>query len=118
MGWKEELKKILNLPEDAQIITKPYYRKIPKKTGKMYKALTLQYISNGKKKYKHINKNQEVLIKSILSGEEVLFDYLTSKVKEIKDILEKVEDPNLAKRITPLKKEIDRLLMKLSTKIF
>ncbi len=117
MDWREKLKRVLDLPEDARIITKPYYRSIPKKTGKVYRALTLQYTHRGKKRYKHINKRQEAAVMGVLQGEEALYEHLIVKVREIKDLLDSVEDQDLARKLAPLRREIDRLLMKLRMRI-
>lgn len=118
MSWKEEVKKIFNLPEDAQIITKPYYREIPKKNGKRYKALTIQYLQKGKKKYKHVSKEKEVLLKSLITGEDAVVDYVFDRLRELREFLENLPNEETRKNLYPLKREIDRLLMKLSTRIF
>ena len=118
MSWQEELKQLLDIPPDAKIITKPYYRTIPKKNGKTYKALTIQYIHQGKRKYKHIKKDVEQIVKHILSGEEVAYEFATLKLKEIKDFIDNLSDERTRKSLLPLVREIDRLLVKIATKIF
>jgi len=118
MSWKEEVKRIFDLPEDAEIITRPYYREIPKKNGKKYRALTIQYLQKGRKKYKHVNKEKEVLLKSLITGEDAVVEYVLDKLKELKEFLENLPNEKTKRNLYPLKREIDRLLIKLSTRIF
>jgi len=118
MGWKEEVKKIFDLPEDAQIITKPYYREIPKKNGKRYRALTIQYVQKGRKRYKHVSKEKEILLKSLMTGEDAVVEYVFDRLKELKEFLENLPNEKAKRNLYPLRKEIDRLLAKLSMRIF
>jgi len=118
MSWQEELKRLLNIPQDAKIITRPYYRTIPKKSGKRYKALTIQYIHEGKRKYKHVKKEKEKIVINMLSGEDAAYEYAASKLKELKDFLGSIQDGRTKRSLMPLMREIDRLLLKISTRIF
>lgn len=118
MSWQEELKRLLDIPPEAKIITKPYYRTIPKRGGKVYRALTVQYIYQGKRKYKHIKKEKEDVVKRALSGEELAYEFAASKLKEIKSFIESFTDDRVRRNLSPLMREIDRLLMKISTRIF
>ncbi len=118
MGWKDDIKKLLNIPEDAEIITKPYYREIPKKNGKRYRALTIQYVYQGKKHYKHINKKKEAVVKQILSREDTVIEYVFQHLLELKDFLDSVQDERVKQNLSLLYREIERLLLKLSTRIF
>jgi len=118
MSWQEDLKQILGIPKEARIVTKPYYRTIPKKNGKTYRALTVQYIHEGKRKYKHITKDKERIVKKVLSGEDFAYEYAATKLKELKNFLENFPDEKTRKNLFPLLKEINRLLMKTSTRIF
>ncbi len=118
MSWKEDLKKLLNIPENAEILTRPYYREIPKKGGKRYKALTIQYVHNGKRKYKHISKEKAALIESLVSGEDAVLEHVQAKLEEIKKFLSSVPNENTKRNLSPLIKEIDRLLIKIYSRIF
>lgn len=118
MSWQEELKRLLDIPPEAKIVTKPYYRTIPKRNGKTYKALTVQYVYQGRRRYKHVKKDKEKIIKDALSGEEMVYEFAASKLREIKDIIDKLADDKTRRNLLPLMKEIDRLLMKISTRIF
>ncbi len=118
MSWQEELKRLLDIPQEAKIITKPYYRTIPKKNGKTYRALTIQYIHEGRRRYKHIKKDKEQIVRKALSGEDLAYEYAASKLRDIKAFLESFSDERTRKNLYPLLKEIDKLLMKISTRIF
>jgi hypothetical protein len=117
MKWKDELKKILDIPEEAEIVTRPYYREIPKKNGKKYRALTVQYMYKGKKRYKHINKEKEVLINQLLNKEDTVLEYVFYKFNELKNFLESIPDDKVRNNLMPLYREIDRLLTKISVGI-
>ncbi|RLJ71550.1 hypothetical protein BCF55_1854 [Hydrogenivirga caldilitoris] len=117
MKWKRELKELLNIPEEAEIITRPYYRDIPKRSGKKYKALTVQYVHKGRKKYKHISKEKEVLINQVLNNEDAILEYVSCKIRELKNFLDSIPDEKTKKNLMPLYREIDRLLTKISVGI-
>ncbi|WP_457600183.1 hypothetical protein [Hydrogenivirga sp.] len=117
MKWKEELKRILDIPEEAEIVTRPYYREIPKKSGRKYRALTVQYVHNGRKRYKHINKEKEPVINMVLNSEEAVLEYVSLRFRELKSFLEKIPDEKVKRNLTPLYREIDRLLTKISVGI-
>ncbi len=117
MRWKEEIKKLLDIPDEAEIVTRPYYREIPKRSGKRYKALTIQYVYNGKKRYKHISKEKEVLVKKVLNNEDTVLEYVSSKIQELKNFLDSIPDERVKDNLMPLYREIDRLLMKISVGI-
>jgi len=118
MRWKEEIKRILDIPEDAEIVTRPYYRDIPKKSGRKYRALTVQYTHRGKKKYRHVSKDKEVLINNLLNNEDTVLEYVYSKVSELKDFLDSIPDERVKDNLKPLYREIERLLTKVSVGIF
>ncbi|EDP76554.1 hypothetical protein [Hydrogenivirga sp. 128-5-R1-1] len=117
MRWKEELKRILDIPEDAEIVTRPYYREIPKRSGRKYRALTVQYMHRGKKRYRHVSKEKEALINNLLNNEDTILEYVSSKVRELKDFLDSIPDEKVKDNLKPLYREIDRLLTKVSVGI-
>lgn len=118
MNWKEELKFLLGLPEEARIITRPYYRDIPKKNGKTYRALTIQYVHQGEKRYKHINKDKEPLVIDLINGEETILSYAKEKLNDIKHLIESAPDEGKTIKVRMLEKEVNKLLNKLNTGIF
>jgi hypothetical protein len=110
-GWKERLKHILDLPPDARIVTKPYYRKIIKRNGKVYRALTVQYVLGGRRRYKHIPKSKEPHVMVALLEDKADISRLLA---DLKSFLQRCErDKKEGKEI---KRELTLLLTSLLTK--
>ena len=109
--WKERLKEILNLPEDSRIVTKPYYRKIIKKNGKVYRALTIQYVHNGRKRYKHIPKAKEPHVLFALVEDKKDMD-ISSFIEDLRSLVN--DYPKKGEE--ELKREVIFLLTRLLTR--
>ncbi|MDQ7038237.1 MAG: hypothetical protein Q9N26_03435 [Aquificota bacterium] len=109
--WKERLKEILNLPEDSKIVTKPYYRKIIKKNGKVYRALTVQYVHRGRRKYKHIPKAKEPHVFLTLAEDRKDTD-ISDLIEDLKSLI----DSSAKKKKEDLKRDVIFLLTRLLTK--